>query len=142
MDVKNMLRGGFIGAAALMTSACATIGYQPPVDIGRQIGGAIAPNSVPYGQVRYRLSTVENANQSNTNGCGAQAIFIDRRSGGYLHLSRNELRRLIETGQTKDRVVFTVRADQFDPSELRSAMRGVELLAARNARSGLCFGYN
>lgn len=147
MSIRKALQAGFVGATGLALTACASIGgtgisYQPPSDFASSVRGAIAPNRVPQGAPLYRLSVIENASQSATNGCGAQAIFINQRTGGYLHLSLGEMRRLTETGQTKDRIITTVYAHQFARDDLRTALRGVENLAARNSRSGLCFGYN
>ena len=150
----NILRNGFIAATGLALSACTSIGgtgvyFQPRTDIANVVRGAVASNDYAHGVqgnlglARYSLSSIENASQSATNGCRAQAIFLDRaRNNSYVHLSLKELRNLNETGQTKDMLFFTVRASDFRAEELRSALRAVENLARRNARSGLCLGMN
>lgn len=140
-------------AAAALTSGCATsiggvdVQARLPGDVFEQVRGAVAPRDIGPFTARYTLSAIENENQSGYNGCGARATFIDQRAGSYVHLRPRQIEELLETGQTRYRWK-TVRYEEFGRSlndaqhALESAYQGVSRLAARNSRSGLCFGYN
>jgi hypothetical protein len=150
MKYPRIFAAAALAATATLSAGCATsigdVGVQArlPGDVFEQARGVIAPRRLAPYQPRYTLSVVENANQSGFNGCGARATFIDHRSDSYVHLGRNSLATLLETGQAQYRWK-TVRIEEFGSNErdavraVQNAYQQVDALARRNSRT-LCLG--